>query len=495
MEGGDLRGDRYILYQATMTQIIAAAYGLDPVNVQGGPNWLDWDHFDIVAKAPPATSKETIRLMLQSLLAQRFSLVAHAGTAPMPAYVLTAPKGATKLKTSDGAGDSGCKPQPPPPPSDQPAIPQNLVICHNATMAELGDLVHNMAAGYLGQQVVDSTGIKGGYDFSLKWTNRNLLARAGTDGISLFDALDKQLGLKLALGTAPLPVLIVDSANETPTPNAPDLAKLMPPLPAPQFEVAVIRPFKSDEQQGGSGSGDRINMQGVKLKDLIVEAWDLDPFDSEQLVGAPKWLDEDRFDVLVKLAGDDSAGAAARVEQLTSEEWRPMLRALIEDRFQMKDHLEDRLADAYHLVAVNPKLAAGSPQMRARCDNGPGPDGKDPRLTNPILNRLVTCQNITMAQLSMQLRIFASGYIHNTVYDDTGLKGYYNFTLSFSGVAQLQQGGGAGSPDGAQQAGEPNGAISLFDALKNQLGLRLEQQKRTVPVLVIDHIEERPTEN
>ena len=61
MQGGNLSGDRYIWRQATMTQIIAAAYNLEPANVQGGPSWLDWDRYDIVAKAPPTTSKAEIR--------------------------------------------------------------------------------------------------------------------------------------------------------------------------------------------------------------------------------------------------------------------------------------------------------------------------------------------------------------------------------------------------------------------------------------------------
>ena len=108
MDGGDLLGDRYILHQATMTQIVAAAYHLDSDMVQGGPSWLDWDHFDIEAKAPPKTSKEAIRLMLQSLLARDFISVVHNGAAPMPAYVLSAPGGKSKLKESEGSGDPDC---------------------------------------------------------------------------------------------------------------------------------------------------------------------------------------------------------------------------------------------------------------------------------------------------------------------------------------------------------------------------------------------------
>ena len=82
--------------------------------------------------------------------------------------------------------------------------------------------------------------------------------------------------------------------------------------------------------------------------------------------------------------------------------------------------------------------------------------------------------------------------------DDTGLKGSYNFTLSFSSAGHFAPGGSGNAPpppDGASQSSDPSGAISLFDAVKNQLGVKLEKQKRPVPVLVIDHIEEQPTPN
>ena len=75
------------------------------------------------------------------------------------------------------------------------------------------------------------------------------LATAGGNGISIYDAIDKQLGLKLGKQLSPIPVVIVDSLNETPTPNAPDLAKILPPLPPPEFEVSTIKPSRPDERE------------------------------------------------------------------------------------------------------------------------------------------------------------------------------------------------------------------------------------------------------
>jgi uncharacterized protein (TIGR03435 family) len=491
MDGPNFFGSRYVLRQATMTEMIAVAYNLDPANVHAGPSWLDWNHYDLIAIAPPSTSRETLQLMLRSLLAKRFSLAVHEGRAPMPSYVLTAESGKTKLKKSDGKGESGCVGHPQP--ADQPAesIPQIRVTCHNETMEKFADDLYWMAGpAYLAYPAVDSTGLKGAYDFDLMWTPRGSLIRAGTDGISIIDAVDKQLGLKLGAGTAARSVLTVDRVNESPTPNAPDLAKRLPPLPQGQFEVALIKPFKSGEPNEDSGCGNLVILQGETLKNLIVEAWNLNQYAPEELVGAPKWLDQDRFDVRAKLASTDAGGAALNVCQLPDEQMRDLLRALIEDRFQMKDHWEDRPGTAYHLVADNPKLTSADPANRTRCYAGPGPDGKDPRLTNHVLNRLFTCQNITMALFGEHLQAMVQGYIHSTVIDDTGLKGSYDFTLSFSGGGQLPGGVNAG-----MAGADPNGAISLFDAVKNTMGVKLEKQTRPVHVLVIDQIAEQPTAN
>jgi uncharacterized protein (TIGR03435 family) len=79
--------------------------------------------------------------------------------------------------------------------------------------------------------------------------------------------------------------------------------------------------------------------------------------------------------------------------------------------------------------------------------------------------------------------------------DATGLEGAWDFTINFSGIGLLRGGGNPGQPAGGASASDPNGALSLPDAVNKQLGLKLETQKRMVPVLVIDHIEEKPTDN
>ena len=179
-----------------------------------------------------------------------------------------------------------------------------------------------------------------------------------------------------------------------------------------------------------------------------------------------------------------------------------MLQVLLEDRFQLKAHMEDRPVSAYTLIAVKPKLTPADPLSRTRCKEGPGPDGKDPRIANPVLNRLVSCQNMNMGQIGEELQRIASGYIYSPVLDATGIKGSWDFTLSFSSAnltkpearRRAAAGASARRPHGGSTS-DPNGAISLFDAVSRQLGLKLEKQRRPAPVLVIDHIEEKPTEN
>ncbi len=96
---------------------------------------------------------------------------------------------------------------------------------------------------------MNATGIQGFWDFDIHWTSRGSLAKAGADGISIFDAVQKQLGLKLAPEQYPTPVIVVDKVDEKPTPNAPGLDKALPPTPPAEFDVAVLTPSKPGAQQ------------------------------------------------------------------------------------------------------------------------------------------------------------------------------------------------------------------------------------------------------
>ncbi len=109
LQGGFLNAGRYELHRATMLDLIKTAYAVDPDKIYGGPSWLDYDKFEIVARTNPATRPEALRRMLQSLLAERFKLAVKPDTKPLPAYLLSVPKDQSKLKPADGAGSGGCQ--------------------------------------------------------------------------------------------------------------------------------------------------------------------------------------------------------------------------------------------------------------------------------------------------------------------------------------------------------------------------------------------------
>jgi uncharacterized protein (TIGR03435 family) len=489
---GVIRGDRYDLRSATMLYMISTAYGMPQSNIVGGPPWLGNDRFDIAAKVPQAAPREAINNMLKALLADRFKLVVHPDTRPMPAFVLTAGKGGKpKMKQSDGTGDSSCHivEQPPAPTG---TFPLRVIDCQNVTMGTFAADISGMAGGYFENPVVDLTRLKGTWDFEIRFSGRGMVALSGADGISLFDAVDKQLGLKLEQQKVPTAVLVVDSVNEKPTDNPPGVAAaLPPPLPA-EFEVAVIKPSGPDEQLGGAVEpGGEVHATAMPLRMMIQIAWDVEG-DDQMLVG-PKFMDTEKFDLLAKVYADPPSIGGS--QEINPDDARIMLKALLVERFKIASHMENRPVNGYALASANPRLQKADPSERSECKEGPGADGKDPRIANPARSRLVTCTNTTMEQFATKVRALAGGYFQGeSVVDQTNLPGAYDFTFNFStaraaGFGRGVGGGTSTSPD------DPTGAISIFDALSKQLGLKLEEKKISLPVLVIDHIEEKPTEN
>jgi hypothetical protein len=101
LQGGFLSGDRYELRRATMLDLIRTAYNVDADKVYGGPSWLDYDRFGIVAKTKPGTRAETLRAMLQTLIEDRFELKVKADTRGVPGYALS------KGKQARAEADSG----------------------------------------------------------------------------------------------------------------------------------------------------------------------------------------------------------------------------------------------------------------------------------------------------------------------------------------------------------------------------------------------------
>jgi uncharacterized protein (TIGR03435 family) len=487
MQEAVFRAGRYEVRTATMLDLITIAYSTDADLVYGGPGWLELDRFDVIAKAPPATSQRAVKLMLRSLLADRFKLEVHKDTKPVQGFVLSLGKGKPRMKEADGKGDGGCELQPMPPPVPGTLPPPLVFSCRNVTMEAFATRLRWIAAGYLAAPVLDSTGLKGTWNFDLGFTMQNVLQVPGADGVSLFDAIDKQLGLKLEPGKVPMPVLVVDSVNQEPTANPPEVTALPTP-PPPRFEVASVRPsLPGALLQPAAYETGYYRVRGTPLKSLISQAWDLNV--QEELEGAPKFVDSARFDIVAKASAATATTPYGTGVGFFGDDFAAMLRALLIDRFKMVTHYEDRPRDAYTLLADKPKLKKADPSNRSGCKST-RPGGGRP-------NVVATCLNVTMAQFAEQLPVIATrSYFRYPVLDGTGLEGAWDFALTYSPINPAENGGRIATKGAPRPADdEPSGAISLFDAVEKQLGLKLEKHQRPEPVFVIDHIEEKPTDN
>ena len=494
--GGVLREGRYVNRDATMLNLIVAAYGVSEDNVAGGPGCIASDLFDVVAKVPAGTTIATANVMLQNLLADRFRLVVRNDTRPVPRYVLTVAKSGSKLKSAAGTDSSGCQqvqqaPNPGPDPGSQPNI---VVACRNLTSKAIADNLRQMAGGYFDHDVIDSTRLEGSFDFQLEWTARGALAAKGADGISVFDAVEKQLGLKVELQNTPLPALVVDSVNRKPTPNPDGIAATLAVAQA-RFEAATIkpadpaaRPFVGLLYTGGSQM-----RSGGTLRQLIAMALQLAPNIADDVViGLPKSADEARWDITAKVPSTGEGApnvVGGRTLPPPLSVGLEMLRGLLLDQFALKFHTENRDVTVYALTAIpgQRKMTQAKDSERAGCR--PNPNAPKPFAS---IQTMIECTNTSMAELADNLQRQANAYIDHPVADATGLAGGWNFLVGWTPRAALQvqppQPGAA-----AAEVSVPDG-ISVFDAVESQLGLKLTKQKRSIPVIVIDHVNEKPLE-
>jgi len=295
-------------------------------------------------------------------------------------------------------------------------------------------------------------------------------------------------------------VLVIDQVNRKPTDNPSDLAARLPALPPAEFEVADIKPTAPGSRpQGGFLGflpGGRVNLPGFPLRLAFNLAWNLNGNDDIQ--GAPKWLNAAQYDIVAKApeayvpppgypgGGTDDLGL--------------MLQALLRDRFKMKVHFEDQPVTAYTLVAAKPKLKKADPTSRMGCKGTNIPAPASAGGPAPLPSREVACQNLTMDQFVDLLPfIGTSTYIRYPVLNGTGLDGTWDFTLTFSLIPPTQaaglRGAPAGGPGAQPGAADPVGGVSFFEAVEKQLGLKVEAQKRSYPVFVIDHMEDKPSDN
>jgi uncharacterized protein (TIGR03435 family) len=210
--------NRFVVKDYSLKLLIAAAYDMNPKTISGGPDWVDSDHYDILALTPGQVrpSHDQQMAMLQKLLADRFKLTFHHEQKEFSIYALEVAKDGPKLNTTTLTVDD--------PSSIGPGVvyPQKIVLPgHNATMHDLASLLQR---AILDRPVVDMTGLAGRYDFSLEWapdeTQFGGAVPEPTDTSSppLFEAIQQQLGLKLEARKGPASVIVIDQV-EHPSPN------------------------------------------------------------------------------------------------------------------------------------------------------------------------------------------------------------------------------------------------------------------------------------
>jgi uncharacterized protein (TIGR03435 family) len=256
-----------------LKNVLATAYAVNNYQISG-PNWLDSERFDIVAKISQGATKEQFQQMLQNLLAERFKLKLHHEAKELPMYALVVGKGGPKLKESveeDAATPQGAAP--PPPPGRDEAAPVRLKLDADGMpqlpsgmgkngmimimiMNEHGGMRTRMVGkgqpisalleqlrNQLGRPVVDATNLKGKYDITLDYAPDGLNGPAmmmpppppqhdgavggggpmagapDAGGPTIFTALQEQLGLKLEQKKGPVDLLVIDRLEKVPTEN------------------------------------------------------------------------------------------------------------------------------------------------------------------------------------------------------------------------------------------------------------------------------------
>ena len=276
-------------------------------------------------------------------------------------------------------------------------------------------------------------------------------------------------------------------------------AQAPPPVPGgagPVFEVASVKANKSGDNRMGIGfqPGGRFRATNVPLRELISAAYGTpQPLPAFQISGGAKWIESERFDVVAKAPGDPQPGPNGPPPEMFL-----MLRSLLAERFRLVVHREAKEMPVYALVLARadgktgPQLhpsttdcAAMMAAIRAR-GGPPPPPAAGERM--PCGMRMfpgnLSGGASTMAQLSNVLARF----VNRTVVDRTGLTGAFDLDLQWT-PDQMPQGRGDPPPGlPPLPAVDPNGP-SIFTAVQEQLGLKLESTKAPVDVLVIDRAE------
>ena len=269
------------------------------------------------------------------------------------------------------------------------------------------------------------------------------------------------------------------------------------PDPLPSFEVAAVRENRSGE--GGQfirrQPGGRFNATNMPVRALITFAYQLQPF---QLEGGPDWVRSARYDIVAKAEGDPPPVPPGG----PPDQMMLMLRRLLSERFKLALRKETREMPIYELVLARDDRRPGS-QLRpstvdcaalaaARARGGSPPAPPGPGEPMPCSFRIGLGQMVGSGFPVSELARSLSNMVQRVVIDRTGLTGPYDFEVKFTPDAS-QMPLGPVPPGVNPPAIDPDGP-SLFTALQEQLGLKLEARRGPVEITIIDGIE-RPADD
>ena len=249
-----------------------------------------------------------------------------------------------------------------------------------------------------------------------------------------------------------------------------------PEAGGPAFEAATVRANTSGDTRRHIEvlPGGRFNAINMTLREILAIAYPVDGRfrDEIQLTGGPGWVNSDRFDIVAKAEGSPQldtnkpGSTVTDVDRDAVERIRLMLRRFLTERFDLRLHHETRQLPTYELVAAKSDGTFG-PHLRKAA----GDCGRDCGSIRRMGPDKVVGSSVSIGSLAHSM----SDWVRRTVVDKTGIAGPMDFTLTWA-------------PDGTPDSGAP----SIFTAVQEQLGLKLDPARGPVDVLVIDGAE-RPT--
>jgi uncharacterized protein (TIGR03435 family) len=291
--------------------------------------------------------------------------------------------------------------------------------------------------------------------------------------------------------------LLFSQAEQKPQPSA--SSDVAPDLP--KYDVASIKPSTSSEPKMMFGmSPDGVSIENIPIQMVLRQAFNVE---DDRIVGAPQWVKTRHYDIQAKVAPED----APKLDKLKMDQRQSMLLPLLEERLNLKYHHETRELPMYSLVVAKggPKLKVSDipdPGANSKVpDSAPGKPG-DPGANNrastaPRGRRMMMGRGHLVGEGTgiSTLAHLLSQQLGRTVVDKTGLTGNYDFTLNWTpDDAPPPKAGGADVGASHNDGGTDDAGPSLFTALQEQLGLKVESTKGMADVIVIDHIDQ-PSEN